>query len=234
MNTTDLLEQMLRGGQSSMSAGAGRAGGGLGDMLGGLLSAGRGAPGASGAGGLGSLLGGLGGLLGGGASGRGGGNYAALASLGMMAYQAYQSWQQKSAVVPQSAFQTVDQLQGEHAEVHSHAILCALIAGAKADGKLDDQETQIISDEIGRHTDEPELQQWIDKQAKAPLDAGEVAKEAHGDPAIASEMYLASVMVTGQLVGDERRWLDDLAAALGLDAKLQSELERRVAGGGAA
>ena len=62
----------------------------------------------------------------------GGSHFAALASLGMMAFQAYQSWQRSQATAPQQAVRTVDQLFGPEAEDHSHAILRALIAAAKA------------------------------------------------------------------------------------------------------
>ena len=103
MNTSALLEQLLRAGQASMSQQGGSAApqggagglGGLGGLLGGLLRGGGSAPSASGGGGLGDLLGGLGGMLGGAQAGgstqtrSGGNNYAALASLGMMAFQAY-------------------------------------------------------------------------------------------------------------------------------------------------
>jgi uncharacterized membrane protein YebE (DUF533 family) len=95
-------------------------------------------------------------------------NYAALASLGMMAFQAYQAWQSQQATKPQQAFQTVDQLAGADAEAHSHAVLRALIAAAKADGRIDEKEQQMISTELGRHTDDPQLQQWLDAEVAKP------------------------------------------------------------------
>jgi hypothetical protein len=72
MNTSALLEQLLRAGQASMAQQGGSAApqggagglGGLGGLLGGLLRGGGSAT-ASGGGGLGDLLGGLGGMLGG-------------------------------------------------------------------------------------------------------------------------------------------------------------------------
>src|SRR5689334_1108107 len=197
MNTSDLLEQLLRAGQGSSSQQGGGAAstqgglGGLGDLgglLGGLL--GGSAGGGAGGGGLGGLLGGL---LGGG-SPSGGTNYAALASLGMMAFQAYQAWQRSQASAPQQAPRTVDLLSGPEIEDHSHAILRALIAAAKADGRIDDAEKQMISTEIGRHTDDPQLQQWLDDEVAKPLDAYDVAQSAT-DPGMASEMYMASVML---------------------------------------
>ena len=242
MNTSDLLEQLLRAGQGAQGQqGGGAAGGqgGLGDLgglLGGLLGAGGGgaAAGAGGLGGLGGLLGGLGGLLGGAGGGGGttqgrssGTNYAALASLGMMAFQAYQAWQRNQASAPQQAPQTVDQLlAGPQIEAHSHAVLRALIAAAKADGRIDDNEKQMISTEIGRHTNDPDLQQWLDAEVAKPLDAADFAEFA-GDPAVAAEVYLASVMLVDDQQDAERNYLDDLAGQLHIDPQLQLQLEQQ-------
>jgi uncharacterized membrane protein YebE (DUF533 family) len=240
MNTSDLLEQLLRAGQGSMAqqgGGGASAQGGLGDLgglLGGLLGGGAGAGGGGGGAGLGGLLGGLlggGSPMGGAPQSRSGSgtNYAALASLGMMAFQAYQAWQRSQASAPQEAPRTVDLLAGPQAEEHSHAILRALIAAAKADGRIDDAEKQVISTEIGRHTDDPQLQQWLDDEVAKPLDPNEVAQSAT-DPAIASEMYLASVMLVDDQQDAERNYLDQLAAALKIDPQLQLHLEQQAKG----
>ncbi|WP_110993644.1 tellurite resistance TerB family protein [Pseudomonas sichuanensis] len=234
MNTSDLLEQLLRAGQSSQAQ-QGNGGsssqdslGGLGGLLGGLLGGG----GSSAGGGLGGLLGGL--LGGGGSAGQGRSagspNYAALASLGMMAFQAYQSWQRSQAAAPQQALRTVDQLSGPEAEDHSHAILRALIAAAKADGRIDEQEEQLIYAEIKRQTSDPQLQQWLDEEVSRPLDAVQVAQSAR-DPAMAAEMYLASVMLVDDQQDAERAYLDELASALQLDPTLQLHLEQQAKGG---
>ncbi|MCE0915637.1 tellurite resistance TerB family protein [Pseudomonas sp. NMI760_13] len=235
MNTSDLLEQLLRAGQGAQAQ-QGRGGmsaqDGLGGLLGGLLGGGSGAGGGGGLGGLlGGILGGGGGNAGASAQGRsaGGVNYAALASLGMMAFQAYQSWQRSQAAAPQQAVRTVDQLSGPEAEDHSHAILRALIAAAKADGRIDPQEEQLIYAEIKRHTSDPQLQQWLDEEVSKPLDAAEVAQSAQ-DPGMAAEMYLASVMLVDDQQDAERAYLDELASALGIDPTLQVHLEQQAKG----
>ncbi|ATB67558.1 tellurite resistance TerB family protein [Pseudomonas mosselii] len=238
MNTSDLLEQLLRAGQGSQAQ-QGRGGmssqdglGGLGGLLGGLLGGGSTAGGSGGLGGLlGGILGGSGGNAGASTQGRsaGGVNYAALASLGMMAFQAYQSWQRSQAAAPQQAVRTVDQLSGPEAEDHSHAILRALIAAAKADGRIDPQEEQLIYAEIKRHTSDPQLQQWLDEEVSKPLDAVEVAQSAQ-DPGMAAEMYLASVMLVDDQQDTERAYLDELASALGIDPTLQVHLEQQAKG----
>jgi uncharacterized membrane protein YebE (DUF533 family) len=239
MNTSDLLEQLLRAGQGSQAQqGSGGMSsqdglGGLGGLLGGLLGGGSATGGGAGLGGL------LGGLLGGGGGGNTGGytqgrsaggtNYAALASLGMMAFQAYQSWQRSQATAPQQAVRTVDQLSGPEAEDHSHAILRALIAAAKADGRIDKQEEQLIYAEIKRQTSDPQLQQWLDEEVSKPLDAAEVAQSAQ-DPGMAAEVYLASVMLVDDQQDAERAYLDELAGALQLDLALQAHLEQQAKG----
>jgi uncharacterized membrane protein YebE (DUF533 family) len=234
MNTTDLLEQLLRSGRGGAPQGGGATStgqGGLGDLFGSLLG---------GAGGAGSSAGGLGGLLGGllGGAGAGGatagrnaggaGKYAALASLGMMAFKAYQAWQQQQASAPQQAFSTVDQLSGPAAEAHSHAILRALIAAAKADGRIDDAEKKLIYAELARHADDPQLQQWLNDEVSRPLDAASIAQEA-SDPGMAAEMYLASVMLIDQQQPAERAYLNELGAALGLAPELRAQLEQQAA-----
>ncbi|CRM23191.1 tellurite resistance TerB family protein [Pseudomonas sp. 52 E 6] len=227
MNTSDLLEQLLRAGQEGSTS----SGGGLGGLLGGLLKGTR-TGNASAGGGLGGLLGGLGGMLGGAAGARpaqgraGGMNYAALASLGMAAFQAYQAWQRQQGSAPQQAFQTVDQLDGPAAEAHSHAVLRALIAAAKADGHIDEKEQQLISSELGRHTDDPQLQAWLDAEVAKPLDAADFAEFA-SDPAVAAEVYLASVMLVDDQQDAERNYLDDLAGQLQIDPQLQLHLEQQ-------
>ncbi|HDS1680203.1 TPA: tellurite resistance TerB family protein [Pseudomonas putida] len=233
MNTRDLLEQLLRAGQGSQAqqgSGGLSSQDGLGGLLGGLLG---GASSAGGGNGLGGLLGGLlgGSSAGGAAQGRpaGGINYATLASLGMMAFQAYQSWQRSHAAAPQQAVRTVDQLSGPEAEDHSHAILRALIAAAKADGRIDEQEEQLIYAQIKRQTNDPQLQQWLDEEVSKPLDAGEVARSAK-DPAMAAEMYLASVMLVDDQQDAERAYLDELASALHIDPTLQVHLEQQAKG----
>lgn len=236
MNTSDLLEQLLRAGQRSQAQ-QGSSGmpsqDGLGGLLGGLLGGGSAMGGGNGLGGLlGGLLGAAGGSSAGGSTqGRpaGGINYAALASLGMMAFQAYQSWQRSQAAAPQQALRTVDQLSGPEVEGHSHAILRALIAAAKADGRIDQQEEQLIYAEIKRHASDPQLQQWLDEEVSKPLDAAEVAQSAQ-DPAMAAEMYLASVILVDDQQDAERAYLDELASALQIDPALQVHLEQQAKG----
>jgi uncharacterized membrane protein YebE (DUF533 family) len=65
-----------------------------------------------------------------------------------------------------------------------------------------------------------------------PLDAVDVAVSAT-DPAIAAEMYLASVMLVNDQGDAERDYLDKLAVALEIDPELQVHLEQQAKRGAA-
>jgi uncharacterized membrane protein YebE (DUF533 family) len=249
MKTSGLLDQLLKSGQDLLQKQQGSAtrptnnpgGGSLGDLLGGA-----GGP-------LGSLLGGVGGagkgalatgalgmLLGSRSGRRMGGKmvgYGGLAALGMLAYKAYGNWQaqqaQQGGAASPSATpvepKTVDRLPPEQAEEHSHGILKALVAAAKADDHVDDQERKMIEGELAQLTDDPDLQRWLEVELNKPLDPVDVAAAATS-PEMASEMYLASVLMVDEEQFMERAYLDELARQLKLDAQLKAELESQVRG----
>jgi uncharacterized membrane protein YebE (DUF533 family) len=221
MDVSNLLNQLLgaSGGQQHGTPGpaAGSStGGGVGDFL-------------SGRGGA-ALAGGALGLLLGSKKGRKMGGkalkYGGVAALGMMAYKAYGNWQANSAqgAVPAAAApQTVDRVTGPALEQHSTAVLKAIIAAAKSDGHVDDRERQLIDEGLRGMTSDPQLLQWVDRELQKPLDPVEVASAA-GNMEIASEMYLASVLVIDEQSFMERSYLEELGRQLKLPAELLAEL----------
>ena len=248
MKTSGLLDQLLKSGQdllqkqqgsttrSSTATGNSSLGGilsGAGGPLGSLLGGGSSSKGTLATGALGMLLGSRRGRrMGGKAVGYGG-----LAALGMLAYKAYGSWQaqqaQQGGTVQPSGAQgepkTVDRLPPEQVEEHSRGILKALVAAAKADGHVDDNERKMIEAELAQLTDEPELQRWLEAELNKPLDPVDVASAAT-TPEMASEMYLASVLMVDEEQYMERAYLDELARQLKLDPQLKAELESQVRG----
>lgn len=235
MNTTSLLDQLLKSGRSLLD-GAGTAtgggqsgaaagtGGGLGDVLKGALG------GLNSDLGKGALMGGaLGLLLGNKRVRKMGGNvlaYGGMAALGAVAYRAYADWQRNqagqpaaSAAPPQPA-----QLSATETETHSRAVLKALVAAAKADGHIEDRERELIEAEIASIDSDPELRTWLDQELRRPLDPADVARAAT-TPELAAEMYLASVLVADDQSPMERMYLDELARQLKLDADLKARLE---------
>ncbi|WP_120993903.1 tellurite resistance TerB family protein [Stutzerimonas urumqiensis] len=221
MKTRGLLDQLLKSGQSVLQQQArpGSHGGGLsGGSLSSLLS---------GKGGNALAASAMGMLLGGRKTSRLGGKaakYGGLATLGMLAYKAYSAWQAQQASAPQGAPQTVDRVSPADQETHSQAVLKALVAAAKADGHVDDQERQQIEAQMAGLTDEPELRRWLQAELNKPLDPADVAAAAKS-PEMAAEMYLVSLMATDEDQYMERAYLDELARQLRLDPALKRQLE---------
>ena len=239
MNTRGLLDQLLKSGQDLLqnkAAGSTRTGspgqasqGGLSDLLG---KAGAGNLGGflSGAGGGALAAGAMGLLLGNKSARKIGGKaltYGGLAALGVLAYKAYGNWQSHQGLAQQPAPQTVDRVPPAQVEQHSEAILRALVAAAKADGHVDDNERQLIEGEFTRLTGDQQLQHWLHAELNKPLDPADVARAAH-TPEIAAEMYLASVMMVDEEHFMERAYLDELAKQLKLEPGLKAELESQV------
>lgn len=242
MNTRGLLDQLLKSGQDLLQqkSGSSSAGGlgGLGGLLGGVTGGGK-----SGSGDLGTLLKGVGGgaaaagalglLLGNKSARKLGGKaltYGGLAALGVIAYKAYGNWQaqqQQGGASQSHEPQTVDRLPAPQAELHSQAILKALVAAAKADGHVDAKERQLIEEQIGQLSGDPQLMRWLDAELNKPLDPAEVARAA-STPEMAAEMYIASVLMVDEEHFMERAYLEELARQLKLEPSLKAELEAQV------
>ncbi len=151
--------------------------------------------------------------------------YGGLAALGVMAYKAYNEHKQQQGqpVEPR----TIDRLPPAEAELHSRAILKALVAAAKADGHIDAREKSVIEGEFSRIDDDAELRGWLSAELERPLDPAEVARAA-ATPEMASEMYLASVLAADDQSFMERAYLDELARQLKLDDALKAKMEEQV------
>ena len=235
MNTRGLLDQLLKSGQDMLQNKAGgsqnkTSGGGLGGLLGG----------SGGSGGLGSLLSGAGGgalaagamglLLGSKKARNVGGKvalYGGLAALGVIAYKAYGNWQAQQGSASKTEPQTLDRLPPAQVELHSQAILKALVAAAKADGHVDERERALIEGEFTKLDNDQQLQQWLHAELSKPLDPTEVARAA-STPEMAAEMYIASVMLVDEENFMEKSYLDELARQLKLEPGLKAELEKQV------
>ncbi|MDY7574189.1 tellurite resistance TerB family protein [Actimicrobium sp. CCI2.3] len=165
--------------------------------------------------------------------------YGSVAALGVMAFKAYSVWQQKQgASAPsqpplQAGFpaelaqvRTVDRLSAPQVEAHSQAMLLAMIAAAKSDGHLDERERGVVEAELARLDADPVMRNWFEDQLRRPLDPAEIALAAT-TPELASEMYLASLLVVDESSFMERAYLDELARQLRLPEGLKQALEEQ-------
>jgi len=248
-----LLDQFLGGNQwnSGRRPGAplGGFGGGLGDMVGKAQDYARQNPALAGA-----LGGGLASLLLGSKGGRKLAknvlSYGGIAAIGGLAYKAYRDYQAGQAghsqtpqyqtrgsvpaagdvaVLPppaDSPFAIANAPQG--ADVFALELVSAMIAAAKADGHIDDQERSRIFGRLSEGGLDAEEQAFLERELKAPLDIERIVRAAKNKEE-AVELYAASFLAINPDHPAERGYLAMLAARLGLEPELVKSIEQTVA-----
>jgi uncharacterized membrane protein YebE (DUF533 family) len=165
------------------------------------------------------------------------GSVAAVGTLAWKVYQEHQAKQQAqppagAAGAPQST-QTVPgfaALPAPQLELHSQAMLKAMIAAAKADGHMDDRERGLVEAELTRLGGDPATRRWVEDELRRPVEPADVAR-ASTSPEMAAEIYLASALVVDETTMMERAYLDELATQLKLDAGLKAALEAKAKAG---
>jgi uncharacterized membrane protein YebE (DUF533 family) len=227
MSAQSMLEQLFKSGMSLLDGKGMGGAAGAASAVKSSMNWGQFGGGAATGGALGMLLGSKRGRSFGGKALQ----YGSVAALGVMAFKAYSLWQQKQAASqsPQQAgfpaqVRTVDRLPAPQVEVHSQAMLLAMIAAAKSDGHLDERERGVLEAELARLDADPVMRSWVEDQLRRPLDPAEVAAAAI-TPELASEMYLVSLLVVDESSFMERAYLDELARQLRLPDGLKVELE---------
>lgn len=145
-----------------------------------------------------------------------------IAALAAVAYKAYQSWNQQQGRTV--ADKPLTEVSGPEADSRSSQLMRAMIAAAKADGHIDQQEYQQIEHQVEQLDLHGDIKQMILAELAKPLDVRAVAAGATS-PASAAETYLASLMVIDVDSDVERKYLRDLAEALGLSHEYADHLE---------
>jgi uncharacterized membrane protein YebE (DUF533 family) len=175
-------------------------------------------------GGIGALAGAL---LGGGVGGaaRGG----ALAILGTLALGALKNAQAARAAGGAAAPDAIDLDPREVAAVTGPEVekllVRAMISAAKADGNIDQAEMQNIIGKIGEGGVTDEEKAFVMGELSAPVDVAALAGEARS-PAVAAEVYAASLIAISVDSDAERQYLRALAQALRLDAATVAQLHQ--------
>ncbi len=149
-----------------------------------------------------------------------------LAALGTLAYKAYQSWHAIKSTKPEEPGTPVDRLTGEAAEKRGQILLKAMLAAARADGHIDDEERAKILDQAKTLGLDEETVRFIEEQLQTSVDARAIAAEADSKET-AAEIYLLSRMVIDVANEAEKRYLQQLAEALGLERDFVAQLERQ-------
>lgn len=139
-----------------------------------------------------------------------------LASLGVIAYKAHQSGR-----MPQSVDEVVGLLTGAAGNERADTLLQAMIAAAKADGKLSKAEMEIIK------AHNPSAVKGLEAALTAKPDPKAIAALAKNDQE-AAEIYAVSCRIANGLNVKEREYLDQLAMALRMDPTVAAKLETDV------
>ena len=231
---------------SGMMGGQSQQGGGLGSILGQALGGG------SGSGGLGGILGNVlndagtavggkqnlalgglgalaGALLGGGGKSVGGAlGGGVMALLGTMAYQALKGGSSQQPEVPLGLQEPQSAAERQQLEQHSEIVLKAMINAAKADGQIDQGEMQRIVGKLQESGMGKEAQQYVLTEMTKPLDTQALLAAAKGQPALAAQVYAASLLAIEVDTPAEKKYLDQLAAGLGLKPEVTQRIKDMV------
>jgi uncharacterized membrane protein YebE (DUF533 family) len=162
-------------------------------------------------GGLGAIAGAL---LGGGRGAVGGG---ALAVLGSLAYAALQK---QGAATPAALPGYED---ASHLQRKAMLLLRAMIQAAKADGHIDGREMQAIMGRLAEGGESDEARRFVLQEMSRPVDVDALAREAR-DAQEAAELYAASLMAIEVDSVAERDYLARLAAALQLPPEARQHI----------
>ncbi|WP_062268453.1 tellurite resistance TerB family protein [Endozoicomonas arenosclerae] len=148
------------------------------------------------------------------------------AALGALALKTYKDWKSNQS---DASGQSHDEMKllPENEERQSLVILQAMIAAAKADGHVDDEEKARIQEVVKSLGATAEVNQFVQQELEKPLDPAEVAREVYS-PEEAAEVYLASLLVVDEQNFMEKAYLQELARQLELESGLVEKLEAQV------
>jgi len=163
-----------------------------------------------------------------------------IAAVGALAYTAYQRYNSKgtTSTVPTTIADLTPAPQGtafmpkENDNAANEALglilVRAMIAVARADGRLDAQESQSIFQKIQSLGLDNESQSLLVEEMGHPVDMDAIVNSANS-PEIAAEIYTASLLAVDIDTTAEKGYLAMLAARLRLPSELVVEIEQQVA-----
>ncbi|MGE0282696.1 MAG: tellurite resistance TerB family protein [Rhizobiaceae bacterium] len=161
-----------------------------------------------------------------------------LAAIGGLAYKAYQNYQKGQA--PEASAEKQPELLPPPEDTSFHpsqmpqgetefalVLIRAMIAAAKADGHIDDEERKKIGDKLALSGIGSEAEQFLNDELAKPNNLDELVSAAKTD-AQKVELYTASRLAITSDTRAERGYLDLLAGRLNLPDTLVDHIEATV------
>jgi uncharacterized membrane protein YebE (DUF533 family) len=156
------------------------------------------------------------------------GKIGGVAALGGLAWYAWKRHEEGRAgqphagalEAPPAAFQPPD---GPERQRLAQLMLKAMINAAKADGKIDTEEKARLFDRLGQVDLGPAERDFLFDELARPMDTdGLVAGVS--SPAVAAQVYAASLLIVDPDAPAERAYLSDLAGRIGVSPDLAAEI----------
>ncbi len=162
------------------------------------------------------------------------GGLAAIATIGYKAYQNYKNGDAPLAHTgePDLIAPPTDSDFGPKAQDNREFTLIlvrAMIAAARADGHITDEEKAKIGDKLSMSGMDPEAQDFLNHELSAPVDLDAMVVAAQTE-AQRVELYTASRLTIDPKTRAERGYLDMLAGRLQLPDALVDHIEATVSG----
>ncbi|MFU0505434.1 tellurite resistance TerB family protein [Pseudaminobacter sp. NGMCC 1.201702] len=164
------------------------------------------------------------------------GGLAAIAGIAYKAYQNYQAGNQPAQpgagepeLLPPPAETTFHPSQAPQGEAEfALTLVRAMIAAARADGRIDDVERRKVVDRLSLAGIDSEAEEFLRTELERPLDVDLLVAEAQTD-AQKVELYTASRLAIDPDTSSERGYLDMLAGRLKLPQALVEHVEATIA-----
>lgn len=167
-----------------------------------------------------------------------------LAAIGGLAYKAYQNYQngkkpdeaapaEEQVLLPPPADTEFHPSQAPQGEAEfALTLVRAMIAAARADGRIDDEERRRIGEKLSLSGLDSDAEIFLRAELESPLDLDALVAAARTE-AQKVELYTASRLAVEADTRAERGYLDLLAGRLGLADQLVDHIEATVASSGA-
>jgi uncharacterized membrane protein YebE (DUF533 family) len=130
-------------------------------------------------------------------------------------------------VQPRPAVPPPEPTGPEAEEAEALLMIRAMIAAAKADGRVDAVERAAIAAQLDAAGLSAEERDFVLVDFDRPLSPEALAREAR-DPMLRARLYAAAFAGAGEVTPPERAWLDALAQALKLDKAAAAAIEERL------